>query len=65
MLQSTKPLPKLKRKTVYFVKISPEKLDNDNIKTLVSAQHMIKPARPACFDSCPAYSCPARAQLSR
>jgi hypothetical protein len=31
-----KPLAKLKRKTVYFVKTAHARLDNDNIKTLVS-----------------------------
>lgn len=35
-LQSVKPLQKLKRKTVYFVKTAPARLDNDNIRTLVS-----------------------------
>lgn len=34
-LQSVKPLPKLKRKTVYFVKTAHARLDNDNIKALV------------------------------
>ncbi|KAI8473051.1 MAG: flagellar outer dynein arm heavy chain beta [Monoraphidium minutum] len=31
LLASTKPLQKLKRKTVYFVKLQPTRLDNDNI----------------------------------
>jgi hypothetical protein len=35
MLQSTKPLHKLKRKSVYFVKTASARLNNDNIKTLV------------------------------
>lgn len=35
VLQSTKPMQKLKRKSVYFVKTAPARLDNDNIKTLV------------------------------
>lgn len=35
-LQTVKPLQKFKRKTVYFVKTSPAKLDNENIKKVVS-----------------------------
>lgn len=46
VLQSVKPLQKLKRKTVYFVKTAPARLDNDNIKTLVSLFGMLLP--PAC-----------------
>eukprot|EP00879_Flechtneria_rotunda_P005416 GHRR01005708.1.p1 GENE.GHRR01005708.1~~GHRR01005708.1.p1 ORF type:complete len:1495 (+),score=578.36 GHRR01005708.1:300-4784(+) len=33
---TTKPPQKLKRKTVYFIKTSPAKLDNDSIKKLVA-----------------------------
>jgi hypothetical protein len=37
IMQSVKPPQKLKRKAVYFVKTAPARLDNDNIRSLVSA----------------------------
>lgn len=37
--QSNKPLQKLKRKTVYFVKLQPTRLDNDNINKEVRRTH--------------------------
>jgi hypothetical protein len=36
-MQTIKPPSKLKRKTVYFVKTAPARLDNDNIKSLVGS----------------------------
>lgn len=34
-LQTTKPPQKLKKKTVYFVKTAPQRIDNDNIRKAV------------------------------
>jgi hypothetical protein len=36
-LKAIKPPSKFKRKTVYFVKTAPAKLDNDSIRKLVSS----------------------------
>jgi hypothetical protein len=36
-VQGTKPLPKLKKKTVYFLKVQPVKVDSDNIHKEVGA----------------------------
>ncbi len=33
--QTVKPPPKFKKKTVYFLKTSPAKVDNDNLKKIV------------------------------
>lgn len=42
-LQSIKPPPKLKRKTVYFLKTAPARLDNDNITSVVRIlQHILQ-----------------------
>jgi hypothetical protein len=40
-LQAIKPPSKFKRKTVYFVKTAPAKLDNDSIRKLVSHLRML------------------------
>eukprot|EP00882_Tetradesmus_deserticola_P023224 GHRQ01025269.1.p1 GENE.GHRQ01025269.1~~GHRQ01025269.1.p1 ORF type:complete len:124 (+),score=19.21 GHRQ01025269.1:380-751(+) len=50
-----KPPAKFKRKTVYFVKTAPAKLDNDNIRKLVSCRQLV--ADPAGFSCHPTHPC--------
>jgi hypothetical protein len=53
-LQTTKPPQKLKKKTVYFVKTAPQRIDNDNIRKTVrtSAAYPSGPSRRCTYHPC-------------